>query len=187
MIEFLSQLTTIDIVALLLGLSLLVFGRRLYWIALGGLGFFTGLWLCGHFLSRSSTGLELGIAFLVAVLGAWFAIWAQKMAIGVGGFILGGAGGFWLATSILAPTLQWQMELGIWIVTGAGAIFGVFVGALLFDATLIFLSSLVGAYLMASRSDLGHPRDLWLLLILLCVGILLQSRRSTEDEPKSKD
>lgn len=180
--SFLQQLTATDVLALIVGLALLIFGRRLYWMALGGLGFFFGLWLASHFLTGSSTGMELGLAFLAAVLCAWLAVAAQKMAIGVGGFLLGGAGAFWFATTVLAPSLQWRQELAIWVVAALGAVLGVFFGALLFDATLVFLSSLVGAVIMASRSGLSHPRDLWLVIILLCVGILIQSRRGDDGD-----
>lgn len=181
--SYLTQLTATDSLALLLGLALLIFGRRLYWLVLGGLGFYFGLILAGHLMKGFTSGMELGIAFLCAILGAWLAIWAQKAAIGLGGFLLGGAGGFWLAASVLAPALEWRLEIGIWIIAAAGAVVGVFFGALLFDATLIFVSSLMGALLMASRTDLGHPRELWLVLILLCLGILIQSRRSRPEPP----
>ena len=180
--SYMSQITLTDGLALLLGLALLVAGRRLYWLVLGGLGFYFGLSLAGHLLRGSSSGMELGIAFLSGVVGAWLAVWAQRAAIGVGGFLLGGAAGFWLATTVLAPTLQWRLEIGIWIVAAAGAIVGVVFGAMLFDATLIFLSSVLGALLMASRTHLGHPRELWLVLILLCLGILIQSRSGQQED-----
>lgn len=184
--SYLTQLTATDGLALLLGLALLIFGRRLYWLVLGGLGFYLGLSLAGQLMKGSTSGMELGIAFLCGVLGAWLAIWAQKAAIGLGGFLLGGAGGFWLAASVLAPALQWRLEIGIWIVAAVGAIVGVFLGAMLFEATLIFVSSLMGAALMASRTGLGHPRELWLVLILLCLGILIQSRRG-QPEPTAQE
>lgn len=179
--SFLQQLSLTDGLVMLLGLALIVFGRRLYWMALGGLGFFFGLWLASQFLGGSTTGLELGLAFLVSILCAWFAVWAQKMAIRVGGFLLGAAGGFWLATAVLAQAFQWRQDLSIWIVAAVGAVIGVALASMLFDAALVLITSLAGAVLMASRAGLEPPRDVWLVIILLCVGILIQSRRGGEE------
>ncbi len=179
--SFLYQLSLTDGLVMLLGLALIVFGRRLYWIALGGLGFFFGLWMASHFLGGSTSGMELGIAFLVSILCAWFAIWAQKMAIRVGGFFLGAAGGFWLATAVLALAFQWRQELSIWIIAAIGAVIGVALASMLFDATLVLITSVAGAIIMASRTGLEPPRDVWLVIILVCVGILIQSRSGGEE------
>jgi len=47
---FVARLTTADLLALLLGAVLLFLGRRLYWLALGGAGFFVGLQLAERLL-----------------------------------------------------------------------------------------------------------------------------------------
>ena len=61
----LGRMTATDLFAIGLGIALLAMGRRLYWLALGGVGFFAGLWLAGRFLHLPSSGLELGLGFLL--------------------------------------------------------------------------------------------------------------------------
>jgi hypothetical protein len=174
--EALAHLNLTDVLAICVGAALLIFGRRLYWLALGGAGFFTGLWLAGQVLERSSSWVDLGLGFLFGIAGALLAIFVQKLAIGIAGFILGAASALWLA-SLFDPTIleqpsPWLLAAGI-----AGAVVGIAMASTLFEASLIAFSSLAGALLIASRSHLGPPRESWLFLVLLAVGVLAQSYR----------
>lgn len=174
--RILSLFTATDILALALGVALLTFGRRLYWLALGGIGFFFGLWLGSVVLPESSGALELGLAFLAGIFGAFLAIQAQKMAVALGGFALGAFSGFWLASEILAPALRFDSQLWIWLIAAVAAVLGVTFASVLFEASLIFVSSFVGALLVASRSHLGSPQETWFFLLLICLGVMTQSR-----------
>ena len=170
-------MTATDLFALGVGVALLAFGRRLYWLALGGVGFFCGLWLAGRFLPQSSSGLELGLGFLAGVLGAALAIFAQKLAIGIAGFVLGGATALWL-THWLDP--GGRLEPSLWLALAAlvGALFGWAFASALFEAALIAFSSVVGAFLVASGSHLGPPYETWLFFILLLAGAVVQARKA---------
>jgi hypothetical protein len=174
--EVLARLDTTDLLAIALGAALLVFGRRLYWLALGGAGFFAGLWIAGRIFERSSSWVELGLGFLLGVAGAALAVFVQKLAIGIAGFVLGGASALWIASRIDPAVLEqpsaWLLVAGI-----VGAVVGIGLASTLFEASLIAFSSLAGALLIASRSHLGSPRETWLFLALLAVGVLAQSRR----------
>lgn len=172
--DFLSQYTTIDFVAVGLGLLLLFRGRKLYWLALGGAGFFLGLSVAGRLFPDTTTGLELGLGFLFGIGGAFLAVLAQRMAINIGGFVLGGAGGLWLAY-LLAPVLHFPNEIWVWIVAAVGAVAGVYLASALFDVAVLTLTTLIGAALIASRSHLAPPQDVWLLLVLALVGLIAQS------------
>lgn len=174
--------TLADILVITLGLALLARGKRLYWLALGGLGFLFGLWLAKAFVDSMAPGLELGLAFLLGILGAFLAITVQRLAIAVGGFLAGGFGGFWLA-SVLSQVFRWQHELGFWLVAAVGALVGVFFAATLFEASLVLVSSLVGAALVVGRSDFAPPQSSWFFLFLLCLGLLMQSR-ADRDKPR---
>ncbi len=169
--------TATHLLAFAVGIALLIAGRKLYWLALGGVGFFLGLWLADQVLDLRSSGLELGLGFLLGVLGAFLAAAAQRLAIGLGGFFIGG----WLAYSVAAwgvATLQWPSGPWIWFAAGLGALFGTLVGSFLFEASLVALSALVGALLIAQTSHIGQPHESWLFLILLAVGMVAQSGRS---------
>ena len=175
--HILANFTTTDFVAIGIGLLLLFFGRKLYWLALGGVGFFLGLWVAGQIFPNNSTGLELGLAFLVGIGFAFLTVLAQQMAVGFGGFILGGAAGLWLA-SLLAPIFQFTHEMWVWLIAAVGAVAGVSMAAALFNLTLVALSALIGAALIASRSHLEPPQDTWLLLVLAAVGLMAQGSNS---------
>jgi len=169
-----ASYTATHLLAIALGAALLVRGRKLYWLALGGVGFFLGLWLASRFLDLRATGLELGIGFLLGILGAYLTTAAQRLAIALGGFAAGGALAYWTATWLAVP-LEWQP--GPWwvAVTLLGAVLGSIFAAVLFEASLVALTALLGALLIARASLLGPPHEGWLFLILLCVGMLAQS------------
>ncbi len=172
-----GRLTATDLFAIGGGIALLAFGRRLYWLALGGVGFFCGLWLAGRFFPQSSSGLELGLGFLAGVLCAVLAITAQKLAIGIAGFFLGGVSALWLAHG-LDP--GGRLDPSLWLALAAlvGALFGWAFAAALFEAALIAFSSVVGALLVSSRSHLGPPYESWLFFILLLAGAVVQARKA---------
>ncbi len=170
-------MTATDLFAIGVGVALLAFGRRLYWLALGGVGFFSGLWLAGRFLPQSSSGLELGLGFLAGVLCAALAIAAQKLAIGITGFVFGGTSALWL-THWLDP--GGRLEPSLWLALAAvvGALIGYVFASALFEAALIAFSSVVGAFLVSSRSHLEPPYEHWLFFILLLAGAVVQARRT---------
>lgn len=179
--DLLGRLTVTDYAAIGLGFALLIAGRRLYWLALGGTGFFGGLWLAGLLLHGRGlpgvgSGLELGFAFLAGVVGAWLAVIAQRFAIGLAGFVLGGAGALWVASWLDSGAHQGPTP---WLVLAAvvGAVLGIAFASALFEASLIAFSSLVGAFLVASFSRIGPPHETWLFLALLTVGVMTQSGR----------
>ncbi len=174
--DLLSQWTATDAAAIAVGAALLVFGRRLYWLALGGAGFFAGLWLAGQIFERTSSWVDLGLGFLVGIAGAVLAIFVQKLAVGIAGFALGGASALWIA-SLFDPTILERPTIWLLVAGIVGAVVGIALASTLFEATLIAFTSLTGALMIAARSHLGPPRESWLFLILLAIGVLIQSRR----------
>jgi histidinol-phosphate aminotransferase len=82
---------------LLVGLILLAAGRRLFWLAVAAAGFLFGLGLAGAWLEAQSGGLAFLLALGVGLLGALVALFLQRIAIGVAGFLIG---------SYLIPPLQ---------------------------------------------------------------------------------
>lgn len=184
--DILSQFSTTDFLAFGLGLLLLFRGRKLYWLALGGAGFFLGLWVAGQLFPNTTTGFELGLAFLLGIGGAFLAVLAQRMAVNISGFVLGGAGGLWLAY-LLAPILQFPHEIWVWIVAAIGAVAGVYLASALFDVALTVLTALLGAALIASRSQLVAPQDSWLFLVLALVGLVAQSSGGSSRRQRRDD
>ncbi len=172
--HFFSSYTATDLLAIAVGVALLTYGRKLFWLALGAVGFAGGIWLAAHLPELGSTGLGLGLSFLIGILGAGLAVLAQRMAIGLGGFCIGGALTYWSAAWLTVPT-GWQPGPWLWIAAIFGAVFGTLFAAALFEASLLALTSLFGALLVAKASHVGPPHESWLFLILLCAGVIAQA------------
>lgn len=182
--QILANYTATDLFAVAVGVALLTYGRQLYWLALGALGFFGGIWFAGRLPELDSTTLGLGASFLIGVLGAFFAVVAQRMAIGLGGFFIGGAIAYWTAAWLSVP-LNWSPGPWLWIAAIVGAIFGTLVAAVLFETSLLAVTSLFGALLVAKASHVGPPHESWLFLILLCVAVIARSGRGRRPDKRA--
>jgi hypothetical protein len=159
-------------VAIVIGLVLLLFGRRLFWLLVGVVGFVAGwtLALGGSHHGTSDGGLLL--ALLAGIVGVIVAFMAQKLAVAVAGFLLGAyaAAGFmgW-SLSALNP----GHALVLLVVGVVAAVLAV----MLFDIALIVYSALAGAGLILHGAQLHLSSDvrLLLLLALAAVGAAVQS------------
>ena len=77
------------IVNLLLGIVLLILGRKLFWLFVGVAGFLVGMEIAERFVTGPE-GMKLLIAIAAGILGAVIAIFLQKVAIAIAGFVIGG-------------------------------------------------------------------------------------------------
>ena len=75
---------------LFLGIALLVMGRRLFWLFLGGVGFVAGFDFAERILHDQTQSVILIIALFAGALGAMVAIFLQNFAVVAGGFLAGG-------------------------------------------------------------------------------------------------
>ncbi len=160
---------------ILVGLLLLVLGRRLYWLFVAAIGFLYGLELAPRLLPQQSGAMLVIIALVLAVVGALLAGLATKVALGAIGFVAAGG--------IAALALQHLsidsglVVLGVYLIAG---LIGAVLFLLLFNAALIVLSSLAGAYLIvlsAEQLRLMSPTFGTALFIVLAVaGIVVQAR-----------
>jgi hypothetical protein len=145
---------------LLAGIVLLVAGRRLFWLFVGLVGFFTVYrWLEPQWL----------LAVLAGLVGIVLAIFLQRVAIAMAGFFAGG----WFAVQLLGLPMAHPRGPDLLVFVIAGVIAAVLAVAL-FDLALVVLSSLAGADLIVGAL---HPRPgvaKLLLLVLACVGIAVQ-------------
>jgi hypothetical protein len=169
---------------ILVGVLLLVLGRRLYWLFVAAAGFLYGLELAPRLLPGQSQTMIVIIALGLALLGALLAVVATKVALGVTGFVAAGG--------IVAVILQHLaiesgvIVLGIYFIAG---IIGAVLFLLLFNAALIVLSSLAGAYLVVLGAEqlrlISPAPETALVIVLAVVGIVVQARpwRSRKPSP----
>jgi uncharacterized protein DUF4203 len=159
----------IPILSALIGVIILFFGRKLFWLCVAAVGFAAGVEITPHFVHEPSTLLALSVALVLGLIGALLAIFLQKIAIAVFGFLGGGK----LAGAIAAAFfVQHAQYSGITFLIGG--IIGAILLLTLFDWALIVLSSLVGAHLIQHTIVLPPSGSTILFIGLAAVGILVQ-------------
>jgi hypothetical protein len=166
--------------ALVVGIVLLVAGRRVFWLAVGAAGFVFALVLALRWLDARPFWLLLGLAFLAGVVGAMLAVLLQRLAVAVAGFLVGGWAG--LALWFLLGGVEGFGALLAFLV--AGVVAAILAGAL-FEAALIVVSALIGAVLVAGAAGAEGPFGMLLIVVLAVAGALIQTafgrrRRSVE-------
>jgi hypothetical protein len=159
----------LGIINILLGIGLLVAGRRLFWLFVAAAGFVAGVQLT----LRTWEGPEwmvIVVGLIVGVLFALLAIFLRAVAIYVAGFLAGGS----ILVS-LAAIFGVDSSAFTWVLYIVGGIIGVILVSMLFDWALIILSSLAGAALIVQSVDIARAMGGLAFLVLVVVGIVIQA------------
>jgi hypothetical protein len=158
------------LLSILIGVIVLFFGRKLFWLCVAAIGFAAGFEVAPYFVHQPSPILAFTFALVLGFIGALLALFLQKVAISVAGFLAGGK----LAISIAAAFfIQHSNYSGVVFVIGG--IIGAILLLALFDWALIVLSSVVGAYLIGSALVLPAAGSTILFIGLAAVGIVFQA------------
>ena len=155
---------------ILLGIALLVGGRKLYWLSIGVLGFFAGAFVAARYVPAHPEWMTYVIAFGFGILGAIAAVMLQKIAIAALGFF---AGGFLLAN--LFQNFHWTNYDSFLIPFLIGGALGAIVLIYIFDWALIVSSSIGGSYLVVRELHVSHSSETILFVLLAVVGVVIQS------------
>ena len=163
---------SIPIFSILIGVVILFFGRKLFWLCVAAIGFAAGAELAPHLVHDPSALLSLTIALLLGIIGALLALFLQKIAIAVLGFLAGGK----LAGAIAAAFFVHYAQHST-IIFVIGGVIGAILLLVLFDWALIVVSSLIGAHLIVYQSTIALPQSGSIILFigLAVVGILVQA------------
>jgi hypothetical protein len=159
----------LSVISLILGVALLVAGRKLFWLFVGAAGFVTGMQLATQFWQGPEL-LAIVIGLVVGVIFALLAIFLQSVAIGIAGFL---AGGYIL--TVLAGMIGLNQGAFSWIVYIIGGIIGVLLVIFLFDWAIITLSSLAGASLITQALLLPSGIGGVIFIVLVIVGVVIQA------------
>src|SRR5947199_9684021 len=135
--------SSVTIVGVLIGIAILFFGRRLFWLCVAAVGFAVGVEIAPHLVNEPSPLLALTVALVLGLIGALLALFLQKIAIAVLGFLAGGK----LAGAIAAAFFIHYAQYSTFIFL-AGGIIGAILLLVLFDWALIVVSSLIVAHLL---------------------------------------
>lgn len=158
------------LISLLLGVLLLFFGRRLFWLFVAAIGFAAGLQLTPYLIHNPPAWMALGVGVVLGLLGMILALALQKIAIAIAGFVVGGH----IATSLLAAFVATQAQYSA-ITFIIGGIVGALLLLALFDWALIVFSSVAGAELIVGNLHLPATGASLILLGLVLVGIVAQA------------
>jgi hypothetical protein len=148
------------------GIVLLLLGRRLFWLFVGIVGFFTVYQLSLDSLHVASPEL----------FGILLAIFVQKVAVGAAGFLVGA----WMAAGFLGLAVEGGPHTlaaspgTIALVLLAG-ILAAILALRLFSLALIVLSALAGAGLIVETAHFTGSSRTLLLVVLTLVGIAVQA------------
>jgi len=159
---------------ILVGVFLLVLGRRLYWLFVAAVGFLYGLELAPRLLPQQSETVVVIIALGLALVGALVAVVGTKVVLAMIGF-MAGAG---ISALLLQhrPVDSGLVAAVIYLVAG---LIGAALFLLLLDTALIVLSSLAGSCLIVVSAErvleISPTAGTALGIVLAAIGILIQA------------
>jgi hypothetical protein len=162
-------------VQIAVAVSLLMLGRRLYWLFVAGVGFVVVMDLAREYLDLGEGWATLALAIGAGIIGGLLAVFLQKLAVAIAGF----AAAAYVAGVIADGIGQsgQTVSVVILVVGVLGAVFASF----LFDGALILMSSLAGAVLLVDAFDLRDQAALAVMAIVAVAGIVIQSNMLHRD------
>ena len=159
-----------DTANILAGICLLMFGRRLFWLFVGIIGFLYGLLLGPGFIHNQPGWVILAVAAAAGVLGSVLAIFLQRVVIALAGF----SSGSYLAYSLMS-SLYPGVGQNIWVVSIIAGVCCAFLFSVFFDWAIILLSSLLGAFLITHSFHEGSHVTAIAFAILTIAGVAVQA------------
>src|ERR1700756_2718363 len=91
-------------VDILIAVVLLLFGRRLFWLFVGGIGFIVGFNFATQAFQGEPAWVALAVAAVVGLMAAVLSIFLQRLVVAIAGFF---AGGYFLSA---AAAVAWQQQ-----------------------------------------------------------------------------
>ena len=152
------------------GAALLLFGRRLFWVFVGVIGFIAGMHFGEEFAKNQPEAVILLIAVATGVLAALLAVVLQRVAVALAGGLAGG-----LLSMQIAVALGLASEPTRWIFFIVGAVLAAILVSAVFDWALIGLSALSGARLIGESIPLDPTGQLIVTGVLFVAGIVVQA------------
>jgi hypothetical protein len=166
-----DQINFTPVAQILAGLALLFFGRNLFWLFVGVVGFLAGMEFGAEFVKGQPQGIILLIAIGAGLLAAILAIFMQRLVVAIAGGLAGGMIAMRIAVMLGGSTESLQ-----WIAFLVGALLAAILVSAVFDLALIGLSALIGASLVSQALPFDHAAKLIGIAILFVLGLLVQTR-----------
>lgn len=158
------------VIQILLGLSVLFLGRKLFWLFVGVVGFIAGAMLADLFFRGYSPWLAFIVAAVCGVVGALLAVLLQRVSIALSGFLAGG-----YVSVVMTHNWGWRTDVHPWVPFVIGGILGALLLSIIFDPVLIVLSSVVGAVLIVQPLGMTPKHTALLFVFLAAAGMIVQT------------
>lgn len=166
-----------NVLTIILGILVVLFGRKFFWLFVGFTGFLVGFELVQQVLGPEDAMVKLVLALVIGIIGALLAVFVQKLAFFVAGFI----GGGYVAWHLLGLFAVESPQINV-LVTFAGAILGAVLIWGIVDYALIVFSSVVGALAVVTETMPQQPLDIIIFVVLVVVGLVVQTRQLHQDK-----
>jgi hypothetical protein len=169
-----------NILIIALGLIVLVVGRRLFWLSVAIVGFLVGMEFTNVLLANQPVWVMIAGGLAAGLLGAVLALFAQRLAFSLAGFLAGA----YLCLIVALALGAGGVSL---LIAAVGGIIGAIAAAVLLDWAIIVLSCLVGAGAIVAQLALGRLVDAIVFIALVIMGIAVQTRfmpRSGKRSPR---
>ena len=161
---------------LVIGIAMLILGRKFFWLFTGGIGFYIGFTLAPKILPTQSENVILVIALVMGLLGVFLSLLIKSAAISIAGF----AAGAYVIYSLI-PMINFNLGNYYWLVITIGGILGAVLAGTMFDWALIILTSACGAMLVSTTLNLTFPLSAVVLVVLFLIGLIVQGNMKAKD------
>jgi len=155
---------------IVLGVALLVAGRRLFWLFVGAMGFILGLILAGLVFKGQPEWVIIVASVVLGLIGAGLARSFQQLMLVLAGFVAGG----YIISSLLS-LFHFNIPVNPQILFVLCGLIGAALVTSLFDWAVIVLSSMSGAALVAGNLVALGQNTTVLFVILAVIGIAVQA------------
>ncbi len=158
---------------IIIGLVLLMLGRKLFWAFVAFSGFMVGIQFSEMLMPYYSQWIQVAVALGVGIVGALLAILVQRIAFVLAGFLAGLYMVFMATQSFGYSGISFLLFL-------FGGAAGAMAGYLFIDDAIIVFSALIGAGVIVSGIAgacwLAPAIRVGLFLVLSMIGIWIQMR-----------
>jgi hypothetical protein len=155
--------------AIILGVLLILTGRRLFWLFIATAGFFFGALFAGMFFAGHQQWVILIVAMATGLIGALLAVFAQRVAFALAGFYAGAY------ITYLLTNLYGLYEMSVFLSLAEG-VTGAVLAVIFIDWAVIALSSLVGAVIIIDALNPELTTGLLIFILLVSAGVYFQPR-----------
>jgi hypothetical protein len=160
---------------IIIGLLLLILGRRLFWFFVGAIGFMAGFQLAQLYFGLQPVWMIWFVALLCGIVGALLALFFQTLALGLAGFAAGSTIAVYFADMTGSSSVP--------LIALVGGIVGLILLYTMFDWALIGLSSIIGSTLLVQALPVSPGVRPFLCAALIVAGIMIQVAQMPKPHP----